>query len=128
MPCLHSSTHILKTGVPQGCVLSPLFYSLYTYDCIATHHSNTIVKFTDGTVVVGLISNNNETACLDEVEVLSSWCKDNSLDLNVSNTKERLVDFRREKQRFHHTPLGIYTTLIERVSSYRYFADGGSSG
>ncbi|KAK3567736.1 hypothetical protein QTP86_024052, partial [Hemibagrus guttatus] len=42
-----SSTTILSTGAPQGCVLSPLLFTLLTHDCAAMHHSNHIVKFTD---------------------------------------------------------------------------------
>ena len=42
--------------VLQGCVLSPLLYSLFTHDCTARHDSNTIIKFADFTTVVGLIS------------------------------------------------------------------------
>ena len=35
----------LNTRSPQDCVLSPILYSLYTYDSVA--RSNTIVKFAD---------------------------------------------------------------------------------
>ncbi len=56
-----SSPLILNTGAPQGCVLSPLLYSLYTHDCTATHSSNVIVKFADDTTVIGLITDNDET-------------------------------------------------------------------
>ena len=41
----NSATLILNTGAPQGCVLSPLLYSLFTHDCMARHNSNTIIKF-----------------------------------------------------------------------------------
>ena len=64
-----SATLILKTGAPQGCVLSPLLYSLFTHDCTARHDSNTIIKFADDTTVVGLISDNDETAYRAEVTV-----------------------------------------------------------
>ncbi len=37
-----SSPLVLNTGAPQGCVLSPLLYSMYTHDCTATHSSNVI--------------------------------------------------------------------------------------
>ena len=57
-----STPLILNTGAPQGCVLSPLLYSLFTHDCVAMHASNTIIKFADDTTVVYLITNNDETA------------------------------------------------------------------
>ncbi|KAI3372437.1 hypothetical protein L3Q82_022927, partial [Scortum barcoo] len=55
-----SSTLTLNTGAPQGCVLSPLLYSLFTHDCVATHSSNTIVKFADDMTVIGLITGDDE--------------------------------------------------------------------
>ncbi len=91
-----SNSITLNVGAPQGCVLSPLLYSLYTHDCVSSHSSTTIIKFADDTVVLGLISNNDETAYLDEVEELTSWCQDNCLSLNVSKTKELIVDFRKK--------------------------------
>ena len=57
-----SAMLIFNTGAPQGCVLSPLLYSLFTHDCKARHNSNTIIKFADDTTVVGQIMNNDETA------------------------------------------------------------------
>jgi hypothetical protein len=65
--------------VPQGCLLSPLLYSLFTYDCVPVHCSNTIAKFTDDTTVVGLISDNDESAYREEVntwlhgELTTTW-------------------------------------------------------
>ena len=56
------------------------------YDCVATFNSTTIIKFADDTVVVGLISNNDETAYLQETKNLERWCQENNLLLNISKT------------------------------------------
>ena len=81
-----SAMLILNTGAPHGCMLSPLLYSLFTHDCSAMHDSNTIVKFDDDTTVVGLISDNNETAYREEIRDLAVFCQDNNLSLNVIKT------------------------------------------
>ncbi len=114
-----SNSITLNIEAPQGCVLSPLLYSLYTHDCVSSHSSTSIVKFADDTVVLGLISNNDKTAYLDEVERLISWCQDNCLSLNMSKTKQLTVDFRKRQQR-PYTPLMISGTPVERVSSFKY--------
>ncbi len=113
-----SSPLILNTGAPQGCVLSPLLYSLYTHDCTATHSSNVIVKFADDTTVIGLITDNDETAYREEVSTLIKWCQENHLSLNIDKTKELVVDFRRQSR--EHTPISIDKTPVEQVNSFKF--------
>ncbi|KAK3518582.1 hypothetical protein QTP70_004083 [Hemibagrus guttatus] len=67
-----SSTTTLNTAAPQGCVLSPLLFTLLTHDCTAMHSSNHIIKFADDTTVVGLISKNDESAYREEVQRLTA--------------------------------------------------------
>uniref|UniRef100_A0A670JPL4 Reverse transcriptase domain-containing protein n=1 Tax=Podarcis muralis TaxID=64176 RepID=A0A670JPL4_PODMU len=114
----YSSTLVLSTGAPQGCVLSPFLYSLYTFDCTPLYKSNTIIKFADDTTVVGLISENDETAYRKEVQGLIQWCKENNLMLNTKKTKELIIDFRRKKSAF--LPLHINGEEVERVGSFKY--------
>ncbi|KAL6479062.1 hypothetical protein MHYP_G00124950 [Metynnis hypsauchen] len=114
----HSSTLKLSTGAPQGCVLSPILYALYTYDCVPTHSSNTIVKFVDDMTVVGLISGGDENAYRSEIQGLAEFCSGNNLTLNSSKTKELIIDFRRKGA--VPTPLYINVDCVERVPSFRF--------
>ena len=40
---------------------------------MSTHVSNSIIKFDEDTTVVGLITNNAETAYREEVRALAEW-------------------------------------------------------
>ena len=54
---------------------------LFTHNCMARHDANTIIKLADDTTVVGLITDNDETAYREEVRDLAMWCQDNNLSL-----------------------------------------------
>lgn len=50
-----SSTLMVNTGTPQGCVLSSALFTVSTHDCSATHPTDMVVKFANDTTVVGLM-------------------------------------------------------------------------
>ncbi|KAM9825158.1 uncharacterized protein ACBT44_005959 [Syngnathus typhle] len=79
---------------------------------------NRIVKFADDTTLVGLITKGDETQYRLEVDLLTTWCRDNNLLLNVDKTKEIVVDFR--KGHTQHLPLTIDGAVVERVSSAKF--------
>jgi hypothetical protein len=103
----------LNTGAPQGCVLSPLLCSIFTHDCVATHASNSLIKFADNTTVVGLITNTNNTAYREEVRAPGVWCQEYNLSLSVNKTKE-IVDSRKQQREHPHIIL-INRTAVEKV-------------
>ncbi len=48
---------------------------------------------------------------------MENWCQENNL--NVSKTKELIVDFGRKQER-NYQPLRINRAPVERVDSFRY--------
>ncbi|KAG5276526.1 hypothetical protein AALO_G00106690 [Alosa alosa] len=115
--CL-SDTVICSTGEPQGTVLSPVLFTLYTSDFCYNTESCHMQKFSDDTAIVGCIRNGQEEEYRSLVEDFMQWCKLNHLQLNTSKTKEMVVDFRRSKPTL--LPVHIDGVNVEVVSTYKY--------
>ena len=108
---------ISSTGSPQGCVLSPLLYILYTNDCRSQHANRHILKFADDSVIISLLDD-NEASHGPVVDDFVSWCDEAFLQLNVTKTKDMCIDFRLSAPATESSV--INGQAVEMVTTYKY--------
>ena len=106
------------TGAPQGCVLSPLLFTIYTNDCISNTRNCQIIKYADDTAIIGNIVNDDESSYRKQITEFVEWCDNNFLELNVKKTKELIVDFRKIKPSTQK--IVVKSENVEIVEKYKY--------
>ena len=113
-----STTKPIAISVPQGSVLGPLLFNIYTNDLNLLFQNEKLILYADDT---SLILSHNDYIQLNVhanliLYRLSDWCKYNKLALNSGKTKWIY---------FTHCTRGVPTlsidgVTIERVDEYKY--------
>ena len=81
----------IRTGIPQGSILGPLFFSIYKNDLIKSSNIFNYLMYADDTTLYFNLEdidsvnlNENINTHLEKINV---WLKLNKLTINVSKTK-----------------------------------------
>ena len=119
---LFSDTVTLNSGAPQGCVLSPVLFSLYTNEMQIMNPTCHLYKYADDMALVGLMQagNNavNQSIYFQCIEKLTKWCQDSNLSINETKTKELVMT--RSNNTFQDSPVIINAQPVEKVEEFKY--------
>ena len=117
-----SETTGLRTGVPQGSILGPLLFIIYTNDIAnASNFFETILYADDTTLLnpfTGLIATQSSRIINDELNKIHEWLVLNKLSLNVKKTKYMV--FSTNKKKIESPTIVLNNTEIERVSNFTF--------
>lgn len=96
-----STVSISNTGTPQGSVISPILYIIYTNDLLSSTKNCTFIKFADDTCLLSNIKDEKDLKMYElEIEHLCNWSDENKLLLNPLKTKELVFDFTKKGKPF----------------------------
>ncbi len=84
-----SENVVLNTGLPQGCVLSPILFSIYINEMTCDNDNLTLIKYADDMALVGRVKDiQSLDTYLNFVNYITIWTEESFLQLNISKTKE----------------------------------------
>ena len=105
----------ILSGVPQGSVLGPLLFLVYTSD-LAAGLENDLIGYADDHTLIAKIRSPQQRNLVAQslnrdLERIREWCSRWGMKLNASKTKTLLVSRSRTEQPLH-PPLSVGNTLL----------------
>ncbi len=110
----------VSNGCPQGCVLSPVLFSIFTNEFTINEENVRLFKYADDMALVGLLDKTNQTydlAYLTHTKALETWCCSSQLEMNVAKTKELIMC---TKQDVICKPISLESQQVEIVEHFKY--------
>ena len=112
----------IKCGVPQGSVLGPLLFIIYTNDLSKVLTQAKCILFADDTTVYASSKNVHDLYSLmnAELQTLSDWFKANKLSVNATKTNYVIFSKSRLSSEVLDKNLFVDNECIERVASTKF--------
>ena len=111
----------IKTGIPQGSILGPLFFSILINDLINSSKMLSFLMYADDTTIYFNLEDfpvhNRHIEINRELDKVNTWLKVNKLSLNVEKTKCMLFHKRRQ---LNPIQFSINGRDIDVVSHFNY--------
>ncbi len=116
---------LLHTGVPQGTILGPLVFIVYTNDICHSSKLFVFVIYADDTTLsttTEMVIRNSldltDTIINKELSLVNTWLKLNKLTLIIK--KSKYIVFHRKHKRVQNVTLTIDNTIIERFPELNF--------
>ena len=109
-------------GVPQGSVLGPLLYIMYSNDIAQKIENSGFAFYADDTVLYSKKKSITQAGCdlQEDLDNLSAWCSENEIFINPNKTKSMFFGNKAKIESLELPSLRIGNTLIERTKTYTY--------
>ena len=111
----------IRTGIPQGSILGPLFFSICINDIVKASAIFNYIMYADDTTLYwnleDFVDCDTETAINRELQKINLWLQRNKLTLNVDKTKFMIFH---KRKKVPNLSIALNDATITKVDTFNY--------